>query len=69
MKFVVVFPLCGWRLIRIVSFAQLALQSYMNARSLLDENSWKADPSRTAALYMRLAECVLVLSRHRSYAE
>ncbi|KAI1786301.1 histidine kinase [Ganoderma leucocontextum] len=35
---------------------ELALQSYVNARSLLDENSWKTDPSRTASLYMRLAE-------------
>ncbi|KAI0761686.1 histidine kinase [Trametes elegans] len=35
---------------------ELALQSYMNARSLLDENSWKNDPVRTSSLYMRLAE-------------
>ena len=30
----------------------------MNARSLLDENSWKTDPVRTAQIYIRLAECV-----------
>ncbi|OSD05781.1 histidine kinase [Trametes coccinea BRFM310] len=35
---------------------ELALQSYMTARSLLDENSWKTDPVRTSQLYMRLAE-------------
>ncbi|CDO70926.1 hypothetical protein BN946_scf184829.g34 [Trametes cinnabarina] len=35
---------------------KLALQSYMTARSLLDENSWKTDPVRTSQLYMRLAE-------------
>ncbi|RDX43976.1 histidine kinase [Lentinus brumalis] len=35
---------------------ELALQSYMNARSLLDENSWKTDPVRTSSLYIRLAE-------------
>ncbi|KAI8983351.1 histidine kinase [Trametes punicea] len=35
---------------------ELALQSYMTARSLLDENSWKTDPARTSSLYMRLAE-------------
>ncbi|KAI0757423.1 histidine kinase [Daedaleopsis nitida] len=35
---------------------EVALQSYMNARSLLDENSWKTDPVRTASLYVRLAE-------------
>ncbi|RPD81571.1 histidine kinase [Lentinus tigrinus ALCF2SS1-7] len=35
---------------------ELALQSYMNARSLLDENSWKTDPVRTSSLYVRLAE-------------
>ncbi|KAI0666240.1 histidine kinase [Trametes maxima] len=35
---------------------ELALQSYLNARSLLDENSWKNDPVRTCSLYTRLAE-------------
>ncbi|KAH9927462.1 histidine kinase [Epithele typhae] len=35
---------------------ELALQSYMNARSLLDEDSWKTDVARTSSLFMRLAE-------------
>ncbi|TBU58822.1 histidine kinase [Dichomitus squalens] len=35
---------------------ELALQSYMNARSLLDDDPWKTDPVRTSSLYMRLAE-------------
>ncbi|KAI0325627.1 histidine kinase [Cubamyces sp. BRFM 1775] len=35
---------------------ELALQSYMTARSLLDDQSWKTDPVRTSSLYMRLAE-------------
>ena len=36
--------------------SQLALQSYMNARSLLDENSWKTDAARTSSVFLRLAE-------------
>ncbi|KAH9850662.1 histidine kinase [Lenzites betulinus] len=35
---------------------ELALQSYLNARSLLDENSWRSDPVRTSSLFIRLAE-------------
>ncbi|KAF7798602.1 hypothetical protein EIP86_009824 [Pleurotus ostreatoroseus] len=34
----------------------LALQSYLNALSLLDENPWKTNPRRTMALYLKLAE-------------
>ena len=32
----------------------------MNARSLLDDDPWKTDSARTASLYMRLAEYVLL---------
>ncbi|OBZ79765.1 Peroxide stress-activated histidine kinase mak2 [Grifola frondosa] len=35
---------------------ELALQSYLNARSLLDDDSWRSDPARTASLYLKLAE-------------
>ncbi|CCM01303.1 uncharacterized protein FIBRA_03352 [Fibroporia radiculosa] len=35
---------------------ELALQSYINAQSLLDSSSWATDASRTCSLYLRLAE-------------
>lgn len=35
---------------------ELALQSYINAQSLLDNQSWVNDPQRTCSLYLKLAE-------------
>ncbi|OCH84424.1 histidine kinase [Obba rivulosa] len=35
---------------------ELALQSYRNAQSLLDDDSWKKDAMRTALIYQKLAE-------------
>ncbi|GBE78499.1 histidine kinase [Sparassis crispa] len=35
---------------------ELALQSYINAQSLLDADSWTTDPERTGSLCLRLAE-------------
>ncbi|KAH9945631.1 histidine kinase [Amylocystis lapponica] len=35
---------------------ELALQSYLNAQSLLDDHSWATDASRTSALLLRVAE-------------
>ncbi|PCH33241.1 hypothetical protein WOLCODRAFT_21861 [Wolfiporia cocos MD-104 SS10] len=35
---------------------ELALQSYINAQSLLDASSWAKDPHRTCSLYLKLAE-------------
>ncbi|PSS37161.1 hypothetical protein PHLCEN_2v1034 [Hermanssonia centrifuga] len=37
---------------------ELALQSYMNALSLLEDDPWKSKPERTMALYLKLAEWV-----------
>ena len=39
---------------------QLALQSYINAQSLLDATSWANDLERTTALSLKLAEYVFV---------
>ena len=35
---------------------QLALQAYLNAISLLDDDPWRTTPQRTMSLYLKLAE-------------